>query len=58
MALTKHFDRFMDLFRPSQDAEPHMFDLRLERCRQREARRATHLGLFRRSPKRLAVLAR
>jgi hypothetical protein len=58
MALAKHFDRLMDLFRTSPGTELHIFDLRLERCRQREARRTTHLGLFRRSPKRLAVLAR
>lgn len=58
MALAKQIDRLMSFLGFGQSTEPQMFDLRLERCRQREARRVTQLGLFRKSPKLRAASAR
>jgi hypothetical protein len=55
MDISKHFGRLLGLFGFGQTASSDLFDVRLERCRLREARRVTSTALFRKTQKRQAV---
>jgi hypothetical protein len=55
MELTKHFDKLMGLLGFGPTVTSELFDMRLERCRLREARRVTTSVLFRMKPRHPAV---
>ena len=55
MDISKHFDMLLGLFGFGQRVSSELFDVRLERCRLREARRVTTSVLFKMKPRRPAV---
>lgn len=55
MEISKHFGRLLGLFGFGQSGASDLFDVRLERCRLREARRVTTSVLFKMKPRRPAV---